>query len=266
MLISTLMVSALALVTPDDMQLPIGRDNPDYRIFESSGLATENAKASARMTKESVLEWCDANRPEEDKDECVGNYMVDTVYQASANCKTGLLTDTDGEQYQYLGKETKDANWLGYPTFKDAKGKKVPMSYAGGGIGVAAMWWTLCPNVTPYDIQPLKTKLEKSDFSKNTKSGTLDGKKVIVDYGKGVISDTGNNVLFRGTIIKNGPIVGIFYKQAEGCDAVPYIVEGHTNTDQKSRKILSLAGAEPSLEGCKVVGKKENFQMTVTLK
>lgn len=264
MLISTFIATAVAVVTSSNMTLPV-RPDAEFVIFESSGIATADAKASAKQTKETVRNWCENNRPGDNMDECVKSNFDETVYSAAANCQSGTITDVDGSKYQYLGKE-KDKTWLYYPTFKDSKGKKVVMSYAGGGIGLAATWWTLCPNVTPYDVQPLKTEFKKSDFSKDVKTATLDGQKVTIDYGNGVIVNADNKLYFRGIISKDGPVVGMIYTHKDGCDPIAALVEGHTNVDNKRKKIITFLATEPKIDGCKVVGHTDNVELEIKLR
>lgn len=264
MLISTLFAAAVMVVTSSDMTLPVRPDAP-YPIFESSGLGTADAKASARQTKESMLDWCQNYRPGDDMDECVKSNIDNDTYSAMANCQTGSLTDTDGSKYQYLGQE-KDETWLNYPTFKDSSGKKVQMSYAGGGIGIAATWWTLCPNVTPYDIQPLKTSFNSGDLSKEVKAATLNGQKMTIDYGNGVIVDAEGKLFFRGMISKDGPVVGLVYTQKEGCDPVSAIASGQTNIDANRKRSIDFLVTEPKMDGCEVVGHEDNVSLELKLR
>lgn len=265
MLAAALSVATLAIVMSDTMELPIQSDGPSYVIFRSDGIASEKSEVWARMQVEQVANWCFNHRPDLDQSDCLLTHLEDKLYHASANCKTGVLTDVDDSTYRYVGKEKEDDLWRGYPIFADEMGDPVSVSYAGGGIGLAALWWTLCPNGTPYDMQPLTAKLESADYSSDTISGVLNGQPVVIDYGYGRIIDPFGNVLFRGTIIRNGPIVGFFFMRPAGCEAVGYVMEGFENTAQGGRRVLALTGANPVFDQCKIVEKKENFQMTISI-
>lgn len=134
--------------------LYIGSKMPMPRIVEASGIGTAKAYLKARMGKAELKEWCDNWQPESTLDDCLTvsemKPILNQLYEVSANCETGELTDDGGNKLIFDGIETKDATWRGMYRFKDiANGKRIELGNAAGGDIPMAQWKSLCPAGLP---------------------------------------------------------------------------------------------------------------------
>jgi len=250
--------------------LPTHPKEPDAIIFESGDIGGRDAFAKARVTEKSARDWCENWRLGDPVKTCAAEIMqaeAERVYEAKADCHAGVLTSISGDRYRYDGlwKNTSDGMWDGWQRFKDDNGKNVGTSNAAGGLTLAAQWRTLCPYGAPLGKQPLKMVLSENDYSISGELVGHNGSGVLIDAEMGTISYrvpkdsiagivTTGTLLFRGSIIYDGPVEGMAFTFKKGCEPAPYKVEGYFqgNSDK-----LVLRGKAPVRKGCDVVGYTE---------
>lgn len=124
-------------------------------IFEFSDFGGKSSTMKARITRESIEEWCGNWHPGDAS--CVKSREIDgKVYEARADCETGDLW-VDERHYRFNGPETESKEFSGYISVKDADtGKAVGMSSADRGRELGATWLKLCPFGWPYKEVPVK--------------------------------------------------------------------------------------------------------------
>lgn len=251
--------------------LPTHARQPSAIIFERSDHGGRNSAARARVTHETAVDWCENWRPGDPLAACVKDVMESEdgrVYEVRADCHSGEMTSHHGDRYVYDGLWTvADAEmWRGWARFTHIEsGETVGTSNAAGGITLAAQWRTLCPYGAPFDRQPLKLIVTGEDSSLNREVAGHNGSGMMIDYDMGTISYSAPKesldgvvpvgaLLFRGTIIMNGPVEGMAFTFRKGCEPAPYHVEGYFPSDSDK---LVLTGRSPVREGCEVVGYTE---------
>ncbi|WP_421522177.1 hypothetical protein [Ochrobactrum quorumnocens] len=264
----TLATALCLFVTPvfADMptEFPIHPKEPIPKITKSKGIGTSAANLDARIGKEEVRAWCENWKPGDTAcaAEALNAYGSD-VYKASANCQTGELTNEHGNHYQQSGLITGTDMFDGRFRFKDLKaGKFVGVSNAAGGLVLASQWLALCPYGLPYNDFPLKKVLAPSDDSQaGGQYAGHNGSSMKIDTDKGFIvylepkhkSIEPRTLLFRGSIVRDGPVSGMAFTFKKGCEPAPYYVDGYW--DENSGEIV-LRGPSPvrSKTGCEVTG------------
>lgn len=254
-----------SLPSPEGETLNTGSRGATTPIFEWADYAGENSTARARISFEGAKDWCENFRPGDEADikRCADEIYTsekDIVYEATANCKTGVITSTWGETYTFAGVDNKDEVFKGSFLFKDETGNVLPLNYSSGALEVASQWSALCPFGHPYDIVPLKMVMSNSDSSDqsgiighNGRTLVQDDLYSIISYGKE--EDLGieeGRVLFRGHWIWGAGIEGIAFSFKKGCEPVGYRVVGYDNSDSDQ---ITLEGSAPVwAEGCQVTG------------
>lgn len=234
---------------------------PTLSIYKSLGIGTENASLEAKLTKAGAADWCNSWQPGDKT--CVANTLAMSVetYMASANCKTGSMTDPHGNNYVFDGIHMQ-GDWAGHYAFKNTKtGKRVGTSNAEGGLTLASQWFSLCPFGLPYKTLPLQTILPDASYDM---PGDLivhnkQSMKFVPDLGVIAYSVPKasfikpHTVLFRGFMTNSaGSVQGMAYTFKKGCEPAPYFVEGWYDGGLK----LTLTGAAPirSKTSCAITG------------
>jgi hypothetical protein len=261
---TALCLSATSAFADMPTAFPIHPKEPIPQITKSYGIGTSSANLEAKIGKEEVKAWCENWKPGDTAcaAEALSAYGSD-VYKASANCQTGELIDPHGNKYRQSGHVTGSDMFDGHFRFKDLKtGKFVGVSNAAGGLVLASQWLALCPYGLPYDDFPMKKLLAPSDDSEaGGQYAGHNGSAMKVDTDKGFIaylepkhkSIEPRTMLFRGSIVRDGPVSGMAFTFKKGCEPAPYYVEGYW--DENSGEIV-LRGSSPvrSKTGCEVTG------------
>jgi hypothetical protein len=116
-------------------------------IQTRSGFGTANASATARITRDEVVDWCSNWSPGDTT--CVATQMasddVKTIYRASADCTRGRITAVDGQTYSLAGRWDASDIGAGRSRWRDASGQIVGRDNASGGLGISQQWEVLCP-------------------------------------------------------------------------------------------------------------------------
>jgi hypothetical protein len=251
---------------------------PSAKIIKSEGIGSNFAKIEAKTGKAELEAWCDNWKPEDDH--CLQQAMTEdqnTSYTASANCQSGQMTDPSGRKVLQSGLITEGEMFDGRLRFKDlTTGKFVGTDNADGGLTLATQWLTLCPYGLPYDVFPLSNTLPPTDGSESfAQTATHNGSSMVVDTIQGSISYAHpkynsiepGSILFRGSIVPDGPVIGMAYTFKKGCEPAPYYVEGNWN---EYSGIIELNGAAPvrSKTDCAITGysiKSPNAKLNFTL-
>lgn len=227
-------------------------------IYEFSDYGGKSSTMKAKVTLDSIKDWCGNWRPGDAS--CAQSSEVDgTIYEAHADCETGDLW-TDGKHYIFGGPETRDKDFYGYVSMKDAKtGKRIGMSSAARGREFGALWLKLCPMGWPYKDVAVERTFDTADrygqsMGHNGSTMFDHQKQHIIVYLEPKASIAGSikpdTVLFRGWAVPNEWISGIAYTFKKGCDPAPYRVSGYENGSAQ----LTLQGKAPVRQGCDVVG------------
>ncbi|WP_349962675.1 hypothetical protein [Rhizobium sp. ZPR3] len=252
----------LAASIPAMPPAPIGEEFPALSggpapiIFEFTDYGGTKSALKAKVTPESVQNWCGNWHPSDTS--CAQSYGDDggRVYEASANCETGDL-QTDGKHYLFDGPDTKSKNFYGYPGVRDSDtGKRVADTAMDRTLG--AMWLQLCPFGWPYRDVPVTQTFRTEDrygepIGHNGSLMFNNQKQHIIVYEEPKASIAGaikpNTVLVHGWEVPNEWFSGVAYTFKKGCDPAPYLVNGHYQSGN-----LTLLGKAPIREGCNIVG------------
>ncbi len=237
---------------------------PSAKIIKSEGIGTKSAKIEAKTGEAELKAWCDNWQPGDN--DCLNQALAEdqkTIYVASANCQSGDMTDPSGRKVMQSGQISEGGMFDGRLRFKDLKtGKFVGTNNADGGLTLATQWLALCPYGLPYDVLPMKKTVSPSDHSETGgQAASHNGSSMRVDTVQGFISYlhpkhksiAPDSVLFRGSLVRDGPVIGMAYTFKKGCEPAPYYVEGDWN---EYSGIIELKGAAPvrSKTSCDVTG------------
>lgn len=147
----SLLIAATAALIPTSVEaesLSLGSKHWAPTVISKTGAGTANAKAEARVTRQSIEAWC-ANWAPDDRN-CVRHELdnPDTklTYRASANCPAGRITAVDGNTYTLAGRWDHSDIGGGRTRWRDAAGRIVGRDNASGGLGIAQQWEVLCPD------------------------------------------------------------------------------------------------------------------------
>ena len=271
----TLSIPAFADMPTD---FPIHPKEPIPKITASEGIGTSHAKLEAKIGKEELQAWCENWQPGDT--DCIPQALKtygNEIYTASANCQSGEMTDPQGKKIQQSGLVRENSMHDGHLRFKDIKtGEFVGSSNAAGGLTLATQWLALCPYGLPYDVFPVAKVVDPSDDSETGwQYAGHNGSYMKIDTDKGFIvyiepkykTIEPRTMLFRGSIVRGGPISGMAYTFKKGCEPAPYYVEGFW--DENSVDVI-LRGPSPvrSKTGCEVTGyssKSPNATLKFTL-
>ena len=262
---STLSVWLLTSASNADI-FPVDAKGPDAIITTMTGTGTDNAKVTAAITKQSVIDWCDNWKPGDKSCFSDMSGSIGETFSASANCNAGSMTDPNGDKYKWAGLN-RGNDWDRFYLFKDTKtGENVGFSNANGGVRLMAQWMTLCPYGLPYSELPQTTlidpnleypRLRDRGIVQMSELATHNGSLMSIDPDLGIItyhnpkykSIKQNTVLFRGSIsFEYGvPTRGMAYVFKSGCEPQPYAVSGLIEGDR-----LTLEGKAPIWDGCNV--------------
>jgi hypothetical protein len=129
---------------------PAIREEPSPTITSLKGVGTANAVAEARMTQQTLKEFCAANAQSyKDTAHCVGQFANKT-YRATADCTAGRITTTGELTYTLDGVWPKESDGAGLTRWKDDSGSVVQPDLVNNGLYVSQQWEKLCPGpVTP---------------------------------------------------------------------------------------------------------------------
>lgn len=246
---------------------PVDAKAPDAHVTAISGVGTSNAKVTAAITRQSVIDWCENWKPgstcENDLDQFVG-----VQYQALADCHSGTMIDPSGRKLKWVGLN-RGEDFNRFYVFQNTETQKaVGFSNADGGVGLMAQWMTLCPYGLPYSELPQTTlidpnleypRLRDRGIVQVSELATHNGSLMNIDPDLGTISYQEpkpkgierNTVLFRGSVsMEYGvPTRGMAFAFKSGCKPQAYPVEGFYGDGK-----LVLEGKAPVWDGCNVKG------------
>jgi hypothetical protein len=129
---------------------PAVREEPSPTITSLKGVGTTNAVAEARMTQQTLKEFCSANAQQyASAAQCAGQFGNKT-YRATADCTAGRITTTAELSYTLDGVWPKESDGGGATRWKDDSGSVVQPDLVNNGLYVSQQWSKLCPGpVTP---------------------------------------------------------------------------------------------------------------------
>ncbi|WP_273728886.1 hypothetical protein [Brucella gallinifaecis] len=253
-------------------EFPTGDPRGPRAVIETeNGIGTSEANVVAKITKQSIDDWCDNWKPGDQSCSSDMASEVGTTFKATANCEIGTMTDTSGQKLKYAGRNAGE-DFHNFYQFKNIEtGNKIGFSNADGGQSLMAEWMFLCPYGLPYTILPLADKISVHDDKYNALRIDPDGyiqdyayhngKHMIIDYDLGTITYfekqsatiPAERVLFRGSISRElgVPSRGVAYVFKKGCEAKPYNVLGYFDPQIGQ---LVLQGDAPVWKGCDISG------------
>jgi hypothetical protein len=129
---------------------PAIREEPSPAITSLKDAGTAHALAEARMTQQTLKEFCSANAQQyASTAQCVGQFANKT-YRATADCTAGRITTTAELTYTLDGLWPKDSDGSGATRWKDDSGSVVQPDLVNNGLYISQQWAKLCPGpVTP---------------------------------------------------------------------------------------------------------------------
>jgi hypothetical protein len=248
--------------------LSLGSKMVGTEVFQSSGIDTANATASAKVTPEEARDYCENWRPD-DIAACTTRLIATEagkVYSASADCLAGTIRPVNGRTYNIAG--YLHGFGKGRARWRDQAGMAVSTDNASGGLDISQQWEVLCPTARPAIDETFGNGLVSNSVAGIEHNGSLmwhDENAGVIFYVEPKTSIAGTvapgTVLFRGdpwVFSEYFETAGIAYTFKKGCEPAPYEVSGKLESGRSSGSpdYLVLRGAAPVRKkgGCEVVG------------
>ncbi|CAN7338663.1 hypothetical protein [Neorhizobium sp. LjRoot104] len=265
--------------------ISIEAHSPELSVNAAEGIGTANAHILAEMTRKDASDYCSnwfLGRGKAVINDCIKTSLDgdNTKAEISADCDAGSLTDPRGRKFTFAGAWDKhdDIRAPGRFRFKDETGTIVEPNNAAGGLTLAHLWTTLCPQGFPTLDTEFNPYVKKRDFAlastKDTDhplNNSLNIEPFIhndsfmhVSYRYGLItyhdpkpSIAGtippNTLLFQGRIEHMGEAIGVAYTFKKGCEPAPYFVIGYYHA-QTSTYFLHGKAPLRSKTNCDIIG------------
>ena len=249
---------------------------PEATILSLDRPGTSRARIVARIERATLRDYCgymNANASLEDCANDLRKTFGGLRMTVSANCSSGALTWVTGTTYQRAGAwrrgEVDLPSLVGLPKFKGPDGSIEPTANAYYGIALAHAYDLLCPaSASGRRGERRRTPSNALGDSGHPTAGLFDhnGSLMTIDIARGTIvykqPRSGlarlvqpGTVLFRGTIVENGPVLGTAFVFRRGCRPAGYPVTGHFHGTVLNGSLVVEGAAPVRPKGsCRVTG------------